>query len=531
MNNNITEQTPIEQLDATYKKCSQCGAELKGPYKFCPKCGKEIASTTNEPLPVPPVTKVVVTPNNFNPIYNNSEEELLNKFIDQELKKAGIEPDKKIVTSDILKRKNIFTIIFTVLVFVYISLIFFHFPMKTYIIGLIILLIYCKYTKKYDFMTYLKKEIKGRPGEKISNIVMSAKNSIVEDNLKKVRPLMIFAAFLLPLLIFKDPRIMYEKTNGGYNVRFYTFGLTNFTTASIPETYKKENVVGLRGNTFSNMYFLKKVSLPDTITEIRGQAFKNDKHLKNITLPNKLEYLGGGAFSNCTSLTEISLPDTLTYMGGETFSHASSLSKVELSENLTEIRGNSFEYCTSLSEIRIPDNVERIGGHAFFGASALANVELTPNSKLNEIGSSAFRECNSLYSITIPKNISVNERAFKDSPTNINYFGEINYGHLIDSGKYKYDTFDYLYQGVETKIGKSYPTVNVENVTLKIDSVNVLNGGNEFNIKYSGPNGELTFTLSQAVPYKVINENLAVEISGEEMFRRTSAISIRLYYN
>ena len=279
------------------------------------------------------------------------------------------------------------------------------------------------------------------------------------------------------------------------------------------------------------MYFLKKVSLPDTITEIRGQAFKNDKHLKNITLPNKLEYLGGGAFSNCTSLTEISLPNTLTYMGGETFSHASSLSKVELSENLTEIRGNSFEYCTSLSEIRIPDNVERIGGHAFFGASALANVELTPNSKLNEIGSSAFRECNSLYSITIPKNISVNERAFKDSPTNINYFGEINYGHLIDSGKYKYDTFDYLYQGVETKIGKNYPTVNVENVTLKIESVNVLNGGNEFNIKYSGPNGELTFTLSQAVPYKVINENLAVEISGEEMFRRTSAISIRLYYN
>ena len=131
MNNNITEQTPIEQLDATYKKCSQCGAELKGPYKFCPKCGKEIASPTNEPLPVPPLTKVVVTPNNFNPIYNNSEEELLNKFIDKELKKAGIEPDKKIVTSDILKRKNIFTIIFTVLVFVYISLIFFHFPMKT----------------------------------------------------------------------------------------------------------------------------------------------------------------------------------------------------------------------------------------------------------------------------------------------------------------------------------------------------------------------------------------------------------------
>ena len=39
-------------------------------------------------------------------------------------------------------------------------------------------------------------------------------------------------------------------------------------------------VVGLRGNTFSNMPFLTEVSLPDSITEIRGQAFKNCRSLE-----------------------------------------------------------------------------------------------------------------------------------------------------------------------------------------------------------------------------------------------------------
>ena len=359
-------------------------------------------------------------------MFNNTEDKLLEEFINKELKKAGIDQNNKLVPFDILKRKSILTIIFSILVFVYISLIFFHFPIYTYIIGIIILFCFFRITSKYDLIKYLKKEIKARPSEKISNIVMNVKNSFVVDNLKLLRIISVVIAFILPMIIFINPNIMYEKVENGYAVRFYTFGLTNFKTATIPAKYKGENVVSLRGNIFSNMPFLESVTLPNTITEIRGQAFKNDRNLKHVNIPTKLEYLGGGAFYNCSSITSIVLPDTLTYMGGETFYGASSLSEIKLSKNLTEIRGDSFEFCTSLRSIEIPDKVTRIGGHAFYGDTSLSEVLFTENSELTEIGSSAFRQCTNLYSITIPDDVSVNERAFKESPTSINYFDLYN---------------------------------------------------------------------------------------------------------
>ena len=170
------------------------------------------------------------------------------------------------------------------------------------------------------------------------------------------------------------------------------------------------------------MPFLEEVKLPNTIVEIRGQAFKNDRDLVSVNIPSKLEYLGGGAFYNCSSIEEIELPDTLEYLGGEAFYGATSLKKVKLSNKLTEIRGSTFENCTSLEAITIPDTVTRIGGHAFYGDYNLERVEVSPKSQLSEIGSSAFRQCDSLYNIVLPTYVKINERAFKESPTNISYY-------------------------------------------------------------------------------------------------------------
>lgn len=411
--------------------CTKCGGVLKVTDKFCTNCG---APFDNNNVTVSTQPKVFVNALNFDPIFNNTEDKLLEEFINRELVKTGIDNSEKIIPEDVLKRKNVLNIIFSILVFVYISLIFFHFPIYTYIIGIVILFIFFKITRKYNLMKYLKKEVKSRPNEKISNVVINVKNSSVTDNAKIFRLGCILIAIILPLIIFMKPRIMYEHVENGYAVRFYTFGLTNFKTAVIPETYKGENVVSLRGNTFSNMPFLETVTLPNTITEIRGQAFKNNFKLVSVNIPTNLEYLGGGAFYNCSSLTSVTLPDTLTFMGGETFYGASSLEYVKLSNNLTEIRGDTFGYCSSLRSISIPDNVTRIGGHAFYGATSLSEVSFTINSKLVEIGSSAFRKCTSLYSITIPSDVYVNERAFKESPTTI---------HYLDSYKNSYYNYDY----------------------------------------------------------------------------------------
>lgn len=423
----INQQSAVNNQSTTDTnlKCKNCGGNIKVTDKFCGNCGQPCnPSKQNTEIVDPPIQKKIVTKANFDSMYNLTESQLLEEFINRQLSKLQIDKNSKVIPASLLKRKQILNILFVLLLFIYIILIFFHFPLLTYLIGLILLIVLFKYTRNYNMLKYLKKQIQERPSEKITNIIMNVQTTFVPNKTKPIFIVGIVAAIILPLIIFAKPITFYEKMDNGYGVRFYTFGLTNFKTVNIPETYKGEEIVSIRGNVFANMPFLEEVNLPNSITEIRGKAFKNDISLTKINIPNSLEYLGGSAFYNCSSLRSVKLPDTLTYMGGETFYNAYSLENIELSKNLQEIRGNTFEECSSLISIDIPDSVTRIGGHAFYGASRLSEVNITENSNLEEIGSSAFRECSSLLSIRVPKQTYINSRAFKNSPTSIYYYDE-----------------------------------------------------------------------------------------------------------
>lgn len=423
----INQQSAVNNQSTTDTnlKCKNCGGNIKVTDKFCGNCGQPCnPSKQNAEIVDPPIQKKIVTKANFDSMYNLTESQLLEEFINRQLSKLQIDKNSKVIPASLLKRKQILNILFVLLLFIYIILIFFHFPLLTYLIGLVLLIILFKYTRNYNMLKYLKKQIQERPSEKITNIIMNVQTTFVPNKTKPIFIVGIVAAIILPLIIFAKPITFYEKMDNGYGVRFYTFGLTNFKTVNIPETYKGEEIVSIRGNVFANMPFLEEVNLPNSITEIRGKAFKNDISLTKINIPDSLEYLGGSAFYNCSSLRSVKLPDTLTYMGGETFYNAYSLENIELSKNLQEIRGNTFEECSSLISIDIPDSVTRIGGHAFYGASRLSEVNITENSNLEEIGSSAFRECSSLLSIRVPKQTYINSRAFKNSPTSIYYYDE-----------------------------------------------------------------------------------------------------------
>ena len=470
-------------------------------------------------VPVLIPSKTTISPKDFDAIYSLSEDKMLEVIINKELDKVGMSDRLSLVPEYIIRRKNVMISIFSVLIFVFVSSIFFHFSINVYIIGLVALFVYIlvyAFFTKFSFMKYLIKKVKESPKEKISSIVMTAKNDINSKYNNSKTWLYIIIPIVLALVIFIKPRIFYEEVDGWYSVKLYTFWVLNFRTAEIPEYHDGKKVVTLRWNAFSDMPFLKSVKLPDTITEIRGQAFKNCISLSEINIPKNLEYLGGWAFYNATSIKSIELPDTLTYLGWESFYWASSLENIVLSKNLTEIRWDtfwncsslkrieipdsviriwwnafngatrlsevvfgedskleeigwwafynaislksivlpdtinrlgwesfywasslenvilpanlpeirwdSFEYCSSLKRIEIPDSVTRIWGHAFYGDSNLSEVIIGENSQLKEIWSSAFRQCYSLYTITIPRSTSVNERAFKESPTVVNRY-------------------------------------------------------------------------------------------------------------
>ena len=533
--NNVKTINP--SIQGIVLKCAKCGSVLTLNHKFCNNCGEAFAGDNvkveydSTKSVTDNMTQQFVKPGSFDSMFALTEDKMLEEFINREITKAGIDKTSKLIPSDILKRKKIFNIIFSVLIFTYISLIFFHFPLLTYIIGIFILFIFFKLTRKYNLMSYLKKELQSRPSEKVSNIVMNVKTTFTEDTSKKVLFPCLLIAIILPLIIFIKPIVLYEKMDGGYAVRYYIFGVNNFTSATIPETYKNEKIISLRGNTFSNMPFLEKVTLPDSIIEIRGQAFKNNKSLKSAKLPNSLNYLGGGAFYNCTSLEYIEIPDSVTYIGGEAFYNAKSLKSIKLSNNLLEIRGSTFENCTSLQSIKIPDSVTRIGGHAFYGNSSLNLVDISENSKLIEIGSSAFRRCNSLYEIILPKGVSVNYRAFKESPTNVKEYGVFDISQNTNS-RYLYDTFIFMKLGDTRKINEYITSAILQDAYITLVSINQINNLYEFNFKYSDLIGEGTFTLTQQYPYTTISENLVIEIKDDYVFETYSdEVSFYAYYN
>ncbi len=510
--------------------CANCKTEIAIDDKFCPNCGMAIAGNNIE---VSAYKKNIVTPNNFDSIYSKTEDQMLESFLQDEMKKAKIDSKTDLIPKDVLKRKNIMFIILGLLTFIFISMIFFHVGFIYCFIALIIIFIFYKKANSYNLMNFLKKEVKSRPQENISNIVMNVKLSFIKDSSKNILLGGFIAALLVSLIIYFKPHILYEKSENGYTVRFYTIGITNFTSVNIPEKYKGEDVVGVRGQVFKNMYTLRTVKLPNTITEIRGQAFENDILLNEINIPNNLTYLGGSAFKKCKSLKTLTLPDTLTYIGGEAFKNATSLKSITLPSSLKEIRGNTFENDKNLQEIKIPDTVTRIGGHAFYGCKKLSKVELSENSELNEIGSSAFRLCDSLKEITIPSLTSVNSRAFKESPTKVKRFGEIDYGSLVDENKHEYKTFMYIRVGETEKIS-SYQTdskMYQTEATLTLKSINVTASGSEFTLEYKDSKTTKEFKLNKTVSNMEINDSLDVEVSASYNFSSSTSISLNVYYD
>ena len=249
-------------------KCPKCGEKLRPIDKFCPNCGADVKKDVefqinNAGKQAPIIKKEYVLPTSFSNIYSSSESNILDEYIKIELENQKIDLNTKLVPLSILKRKKVLSVIFSILVFIYISMIFFHFPLLTYIIGIIILIMFFVISRKFNLVKMIAKEIKARPTEKMDNIISNTVNSLTEDNLLTFKICSFLVAVFLPLMLFMTPKIFYEKQGDGYAVRFYAYGLLNYKSATIPEEHNGKKVIALRGNTFSNMYFLEKVTLPE----------------------------------------------------------------------------------------------------------------------------------------------------------------------------------------------------------------------------------------------------------------------------
>ena len=154
---------------------------------------------------------------------------------------------------------------------------------------------------------------------------------------------------------------------------------------------------------FCEFESLEDISLPNSIKKISPYAFWKCKNLESITIPNSVTNICECAFGGCTNLKSVTIPDSVTYIGGYAFRNCKSLEDISLPNSIKDIEPYMFWSCKSLESITIPDGVTSICDNAFRSCKSLANISI-PDS-VTGIEYSAFSGCESLTDITIPDSV------------------------------------------------------------------------------------------------------------------------------
>ena len=195
-----------------------------------------------------------------------------------------------------------------------------------------------------------------------------------------------------------------------------------FRGKPVRRVFLPEGLTEIGGECFADCRKLEEVYLPSTLREIQWSAFSGCERLnhlilpegllrigadcfcraglKEILVPSTVREIGDGAFSDCDELKAVRLPQGLEKTGIRLFSNCGSLGSVQLPDSLTEIEAYMFENCDMLREIRLPAALRSIGDYAFSGCSSLRELEL-PNG-VQKIHPEAFAGCRQLIRLVLP---------------------------------------------------------------------------------------------------------------------------------
>lgn len=139
---------------------------------------------------------------------------------------------------------------------------------------------------------------------------------------------------------------------------------------------------------------LKKITLPESVTELGEGCFRECIALRSLRIPEGVRKLPRFMCEWDSLLSEVSLPAALEDIGSHAFAYCSSLGKIDIPARVTHIGSNTFSYCTSLREVKVPDSVLELESYAFSECVALERAELPANDRL--LGELIFSGCRNL---------------------------------------------------------------------------------------------------------------------------------------
>ena len=171
---------------------------------------------------------------------------------------------------------------------------------------------------------------------------------------------------------------------------------------------------------------VKDLIIPDGVVNIEDYAFYNYDSLESVTIGSDVNNIGWHTFSGCDNLKSITIPDGVSNIEGYAFNNCISLKRASVGNGVTDIGECAFYGCSSLESLTIGNSVNKIGLQAFYNCSKITHITL-PDS-LNDIASSAFYGCTGLLSVSITSLEDWCSISFKDEYSNPLYYAErINY--------------------------------------------------------------------------------------------------------
>lgn len=168
---------------------------------------------------------------------------------------------------------------------------------------------------------------------------------------------------------------------------------------------------------------LKKIILPEGITDTGQISFYNCTTLENVTLPNQLESIGDFVFNECSALKKLDIPQSVTSIGGNAFNRCGELTTVNFLgqvPQLNSIGRHAFYECQKLADLTLPDRLTSIGESAFYRCNALTSIRIPDN--VVTIATKVFQECSGLVTVVLPKNLeNIKDLAFNNCSALANF--------------------------------------------------------------------------------------------------------------
>ena len=186
--------------------------------------------------------------------------------------------------------------------------------------------------------------------------------------------------------------------------------------------------------TLTTIVFAERTGLLD----IPHRAFANCTKLTTVSMTG-VKSTAASAFHGCTALKEVkNFHSTFSGFGNATFNGCTALESCDFStcngaETFT-IGDHAFMGCTALTSVKFPEKLTSIGTAAYLGCELLTSIDFPGNDTRNiTLQQAAFKDCKKLATITKGENITLVRGTGMTGFTNEKVVGNIFYNTKITS--------------------------------------------------------------------------------------------------